>query len=961
MHKIHIIGILAVLLVLASTAFASITCPANYTKLVYYQIFTNATDAVDAPFYIFVNNTADATLWNSSHHSNARMYRNDTGVELAYNLEANPNVGLGALTVYAARNGTIANNTIIGICEGNTNTPNYSNPAGVWGSYDKVYSFTHDGTDWMNTYNLTGNATNVSAGYKRCWGGNWSNCFTYGEQMRFVGTVLNNSAAVISPNNTFSITFFLNDSSNVDATRRWITTTNGALGVNTVLLREIGGNFVVYLNDTLSITYAYSTGSNKPVNLGFYALVCDPAYCHLYANLTEVANNTNILVGAPQTGLYVGGYYVSGTPIEFMVNASMYDLRIVSRPLNVSELRQIYWQDSGFLALTNVTNASSGTIYPSLSPSTAYVNTTVQGNVVLNYSNASANGTVHWILYVNGSSYQSGTSYNITPGENRSLFNQSGYVRGAILILQTLSNMSDGGNISAANSSSRTISNLAPIMQAAYISNNATLMQNDTILSGAVMANDSDIYDNLSINYSWMKNGANQTLLAGNITVSQNTLTLFNTTAPAFSAGDNWSIVAYASDGTNISITMNSSNASVGATNGIVLCNATETASTITYNFLDEDTLTSINASFSSLYAFSQLGVPRTTSASGTNTTIYVCISPYNDSINATSTETANATGYISRQFARDNQTYSNVSINRTIYLVNSTTGTTVQITVKTTSFAPLANYTVALYHYYPLTGTFNLSSFGITDMAGITTQYISPTPTLYAIAVFDNNNVLQTNITNPLIAFCTQVTTTGQCIYTIYLGNLEGFDYGNINSPIAGVTNITGSNFCSYSNITNILNCTWARDSGNPIWTGINLTLRNGSAASMGVLTSNQTTGTTILVYVPSANGTYLYSFYATYLNSTIEKSFVFSQLIETGSILVNQPSNSLGSDGWLLTLLIVVVVALTSSSSPQFMVLLGGFAFLGCAAIGFITLSPFTFMGVLCLIIIIANWIKD
>jgi hypothetical protein len=205
---------------------------------------------------------------------------------------------------------------------------------------------------------------------------------------------------------------------------------------------------------------------------------------------------------------------------------------------------------------SNVTN-------PVLAPIPAYANSTINLSVNLTYTNATATGTVNWILYANGSAYASGSNASVAVSTNTTLKQYAGvFGFNTSLILYANATMSDGGVLTGNNSSLLNISNSVPVINSVWIQNNASLFGGQTTLTGAVNVSDADSQP-LSINYSWMKNGANQTALAGNTSVSNNGLSLFNTTAPAMTIGDNWSLVVYATDGVTASSTRNTSNFTV--------------------------------------------------------------------------------------------------------------------------------------------------------------------------------------------------------------------------------------------------------------------------------------------------------------------------------------------------------------------------------------------------------------
>lgn len=200
-----------------------------------------------------------------------------------------------------------------------------------------------------------------------------------------------------------------------------------------------------------------------------------------------------------------------------------------------------------------------------LSPSPAYAGNTIEGKANAS-SSAATLANITWALKLNGTLYANATVSNVAINSSQSLFNYSGFSKGSTLNLTANATMNDGST-SNNTSTTLTISNSAPILTSLYIYNNNTLFSPNTILIGAVIGQDNDTAENITLRYSWLKNGANQTALNGSILIQNNTIKLFNTTAPAFTIGDLWGLVGYIDDGTNQTAPAYSLNATVAAFN----------------------------------------------------------------------------------------------------------------------------------------------------------------------------------------------------------------------------------------------------------------------------------------------------------------------------------------------------------------------------------------------------------
>ena len=274
----------------------------------------------------------------------------------------------------------------------------------------------------------------------------------------------------------------------------------------------------------------------------------------------------------------------------------------------------------------------------------------------------------------------------------------------------------------------------------------------------------------MNISYSWLKNGVNQTSLAGVAQVFNNTPILIYNPAAPFDVGDNWSVSVFATDGENASAINTTSNTTIGnyfgsvsfssptayqhiytqaylnftlsnatsasayfvfgtsntsmsnsgvapnyvfTTNtaipplstangtwyykatlangstyettssasidvnqsGFFVCNGTNTQS-IFYLFQDAVLLTPLNGSFQGTYVWTgDDGTTSTTTISNTSTNATICITPPSFNRVATATEVLSSAGYLSSVITTPAMNYSAYSLNKTIFLINSSVG----------------------------------------------------------------------------------------------------------------------------------------------------------------------------------------------------------------------------------------------------------------------------------------------
>lgn len=274
-------------------------------------------------------------------------------------------------------------------------------------------------------------------------------------------------------------------------------------------------------------------------------------------NTTQVSSINTAWNTDVATFLYLGT--AQGSTIQHM-NGTMDEVRI----RNVSSSDD--WLKAEFALIYNDTNnwktpLSPLNQSPTITPSPAFTNTTLQFNTSASGLNGNNITTINYTIYLNGSSYLTNQKTgNFSDGEIVSLHNQSGFAKGSTLILQVASQLSNGTWFNATNSSQLTISNTNPALASLIFTANGSAFQ-----LGPVQANITfqDIDgDNMTCSYNWFKNGANQTSLAGNIACANGTQFTLNA-PPPFIVGDNWSIRVWATDGTDTSSSNDSANTTI--------------------------------------------------------------------------------------------------------------------------------------------------------------------------------------------------------------------------------------------------------------------------------------------------------------------------------------------------------------------------------------------------------------
>jgi hypothetical protein len=428
---------------------------------------------------------------------------------------------------------------------------------------------------------------------------------------------------------------------------------------------------------------------------------------------------------------------------------------------------------------------------------------------------------------------------------------------------------------------------------------------------------------------------------------------LYNT-----SKNTSWRTAEYSQSAVDYPI-QNNSLPPVPPTTGIFLCDVFATLPTINYTFIDQQTGTSLNATLNAIFSDNSTMI-------GSNYSISACVRPYNYSTSATVLESVGASGYSGKVISRPSQNYSNISINRPIFLLNSSQATPVQINVRTTSGVPIPNVNVILYKFFTASNTYNLTDIGLSDNTGITVQNVETSPVFYRVAVVMQNSVVA-NISQ--VVFCTAGTTP--CVYNIFLGEYSTINYADAGSSftqgasstdykngIYVITFSTGGS-CTFNNATFNLSCSMPTDNSS-LFTGVNLTLKNSTPLSKAIIGVASGSLSASLI-VPNATGSYLYTFQANYLNASTVNSFQYTVIRDTGAIEFTGQRNMFGRDGWIYAFLLVLGIGMLSFGSPQLMIILVGATLLVCHYLSLIYLSWETQAGILVITILLWNWSKD
>jgi hypothetical protein len=306
-------------------------------------------------------------------------------------------------------------------------------------------------------------------------------------------------------------------------------------------------------------------------------------------------------------------------------------------------------------------------------------------------------------------------------------------------------------------------------------------------------------------------------------------------------------------------------------------CNSTYSISYINFTFKDEETLAWINASVNPLTLQYYLGdgsVYRTLSYSNLSEipSVAFCFSPSYQTLNTNGFNLRySATGYETRN-TFFSSTLSNVTTNKTLFLLKTTTGLYVTIQIINQALQPISNVFVNASNSFGLVGS------GYTDSAGGITFFLNPTLGHEITATKSGYNFYTTTITPTQSSYTITLGLSGASTSSI-VDHSRGIIYSFV--PVSSYLN----NNTFYLFNLSMLSTYWSLDN----W-GFNITNNNNSLiynvqsalAIGGSLSSNITTGT---------NQSYLVTIYWT-INGTrtqVYKYYTIWNDADTGFSILN------------------------------------------------------------------------
>lgn len=370
-----------------------------------------------------------------------------------------------------------------------------------------------------------------------------------------------------------------------------------------------------------------------------------------------------------------------------------------------------------------------------------------------------------------------------------------------------------------------------------------------------------------------------------------------------------------------------SNNTSVYPT-GMMLCGGVTNYSTLNLSMYDEISNLPITTTVSIYTEYS--GLSKTSTFSNTSTSNWtLCIFPQTATLNITNTVTLTAAGYLSRTFY-ENFDISNVTKNKTYYLLNTTSGYPTTLKVLQSPNIPVAGVVISVYYYQPTTN-YTLLETCTTDAGGACVVYLVPN-TKQFVYNFTANSVVYTF--GPEVLSC----TSSSCYRTFTVGSAASI-------PLYFTGSLSGQ--CTYSNSTRTISCTGA-DTSLTIQSYRLLVgyIGNGSYICNSTAIGSAASLTCVL---PLQNETFVFGFYGS--TNTVTSDY----LLSSGTIndLLSAPAHY-GRDGWLVALALFGIIAMAMYQNIAAGMILGTASLLIGILLGFI---PFSQVGVILLMMISAG----
>ena len=252
-------------------------------------------------------------------------------------------------------------------------------------------------------------------------------------------------------------------------------------------------------------------------------------------------------------------------------------------------------------------------------------------------------------------------------------------------------------------------------------------------------------------------------------------------------------------------------------------CNATVNTPLVNFSLFDENTRTSISGNMDATFKY-RIGEGSATqnysiNSSVASTSFSFCTNT-NQTFIVTSNIEINATSYEDRSFYFNKESYTNVTTNKSLFLLPTGNGTNIIIQLRDSGLVPLENYIIEIKRYYTGLNNYDLVVSKKTDVYGQITAKLIENNVKYKFTFKDENNVVKKTTGDMTIACRTTI-----CVLPFIIEDIT-----NDTERFSNISDYDWS--LTFDNSTNVFTFTWNDVSGVSAtnWMQVQRILWNGT-----------------------------------------------------------------------------------------------------------------------------------
>ncbi|KKN06158.1 hypothetical protein LCGC14_1080160 [marine sediment metagenome] len=361
------------------------------------------------------------------------------------------------------------------------------------------------------------------------------------------------------------------------------------------------------------------------------------------------------------------------------------------------------------------------------------------------------------------------------------------------------------------------------------------------------------------------------------------------------------------------------------------------TPQAVNFTIHREDTRDLLSSNFNGFFQ-SYLGtgdVKKESNFSGSGQSHYEFCIDQNETFIVNSQIDLSATDFSDRHYSFVKDEFTNVSIDRQLFLVNSSVASVIIIEVKDQGLIPLENIIVNISRFYPGIGQFIQIENQITDEFGQIVAKLVQNNAKYRFNFFNIDNVLLKTSDDLTIA-CRSLICIIPFVIEDTTNEFERFE--NLTIYTSTLT---------FDNTTNVFTFTWADQRGEFATTRLEVTryLLNGSSVVCNV------SSTSILSTLSCEVGDQSASYKAQSFRTTTEED---RRRISVLNVKVNDLTSIFGVEGLLWVLLLLFTMIGIGAFNPSVGAILYGAGFIIMGIIGVISMPPGVFFANTLLVIL-------